>query len=35
MNLGVASIQNNRVVFVAMFLILVGGIVAVSEHRPA
>ena len=26
MNLGVASVQNNRVVFVSMFLILVGGI---------
>ena len=35
MNLGVASIQNKRVVFFFMFLILIGGMWCVSEHRSA
>ena len=35
MNPGELSVRNNRVVFVAMLLVLVGGFVAYQQHRPA
>ena len=35
MNPGVLSVRNNRVVFVAMLLVLVGGIVAYRQIGPA